>query len=136
MSAVRLAARFDEPEMMKMLVQHGADPKFVHHAEYVTERGFGADPQKETVTALMAAAGMLRVYPWVDIPAQEAEPLMLESVKLLVDWGIDVNAANTDGRNALDAARSLGYKSVIEYLVSKGAKSDRPVQRARPRPKF
>jgi ankyrin repeat protein len=131
-----LAARFTEPNVMKMLVERGADPKFVHHAEYVAERGFGGVEQKETVTPLMAATGMIRVYPWVDIPKAEAEPLTLETVKLLVDWGVDVNAANTDGRNALDAARSLRYESVVKYLVEKGAKSDRPVQPTRARPKF
>ena len=131
-----LAARFTEPEAMRLLVQHGADPKFVLHSEYVAEQGFGQAPRKETVTALMAATGMIRVYPWVDPPAKEEEALMLESVKQLVDWGVDVNAQNTDGRNALDAARSLRYKSVIDYLVSKGAKSDRPVVPSRARPRF
>ena len=131
-----LAARFTEPAVLKMLVAHGADPKFVLHSEYIAERGFGQAPQKETVTTLMAATGVLRVYPWVDIPRNEAEALTLESVKLLADWGVDVNAANVDGRNALDAARSLRYKTVIDYLVSKGAKSDRPVVPSRARPKF
>ncbi len=131
-----LAARFTEPNVMKILVQQGADPKFVLHSEYVAERGFGQAPSKENVTALMAATGMIRVYPWVDIPDKQAESLMLESVKLLVDWEVEVNAANTDGRNALDAARSLHYKTVIDYLISKGAKSDRPVQPGRPRPRF
>lgn len=131
-----LAARFTEPNAMRMLVAHGADPKFVHHADYVGEQGFGQVQYKEAVTALMAATGTLRVYPWVNLPRAQAEALTLESVKLLVDWGVEVNAANTDGRNALDAARTQGYKSVIAYLVEKGAKSDRPVQRGRPRPTF
>lgn len=131
-----LAARFTEPNVMKMLVARGADPKFVHHAQYVAERGFGGVETKETVTPLMAAMGMIRVYPWVDIPRAEEEPLALETAQLLVDWGVDVNAANTDGRNALDGARSLRYQSVVKYLEEKGAKSDRPVQPARVRPKF
>lgn len=131
-----LAARFTEPGVMRLLVQHGADPQFVLHSQYIAERGYGQAPSKETLTALMAATGMLRIYPWVDIPTSEAEALTLESVKLLVGWGVDVNAANNDGRNALDAARSLGYPSVIQYLVEKGAQSDRPVQPLRARPKF
>jgi ankyrin repeat protein len=131
-----LAARFTEPDVMRLLVEHGADPKFVLHSEYVAEQGFGAVTRKETVTPLMAATGMIRVYPWVDPPSHEAEALTLDAVKLLLDWGVDVNAANTDGRNALDAARSLRYKTVIDYLVSKGAQSDRPVAPSRARPKF
>ena len=131
-----LAARFTEPNVLKMLVARGADPKFVHHAEYVSERGFGGVETKETVTPLMAAMGMIRVYPWVDISRAEEEPLALETAKLLVDWGVDINAANTDGRNALDGARALRYQSVIKFLEENGAKSDRPVQPARARPKF
>ncbi|HJT87924.1 MAG TPA: ankyrin repeat domain-containing protein, partial [Bryobacteraceae bacterium] len=72
----------------------------------------------------------------VDPPEKEAEALALESVKLLVGWGVDINAQDTDGRNALDGARSLRYASVVQYLTDHGAKSDRPVQPYRPRPKF
>ena len=54
-----LAARFTEPNVMRLLVKHGADPKFVHHAAYVAEKGFGQVEQKETVNALMAAVGMI-----------------------------------------------------------------------------
>jgi len=40
-----------------------------------------------------------------------------------VELGIDVNAANTDGRTALDGAKNLKFESVIAYLTDKGAKS-------------
>ena len=36
-----LAARFTEPDIMRLLVKHGADPLFVHHADWVAEQGFG-----------------------------------------------------------------------------------------------
>ena len=42
---------------------------------------------------------------------------MLETVRLAVDLGIDVNAANTDGRTALDAATSLKFERVVKFLV-------------------
>ena len=48
---------------------------------------------------------------------------MREAVQFIVEQGIDVNAANTDGRTALDAARALKYESVVQYLQQKGAKS-------------
>ena len=53
-----LAARFDEPDVMRMLVKHGADPLFVHHADCVAEQGFGQKERTETATALMAATGI------------------------------------------------------------------------------
>ena len=126
-----LAARFSEPGVMRLLVQHGADPLFVHHSDKVVEGrgGKGFEHRKEATTALMAAAGMGGGGSgWVDVPRSQREALTLEAAKLAVELGVDVNAANTDGRNALDGARTLRYDSLIKFLVEKGAKSDRPVQ--------
>jgi uncharacterized protein len=118
-----LAARFTEPNVMRMLVKHGADPKFVLHSDYVAEQGFGQTPRKETATALMAATGIIRVKPWVELPAAEREAATLETVKVAVELGADLNVANTDGRTALDGAKALRYDSVVAYLTDKGAKA-------------
>jgi len=122
-----LAARFTEPNVMRLLVKHGADPKFVHHADYVAEQGFGAASRKETATPVMAALGVIRTAPWVDVEKFEREALTLETVKLAVELagqgGLDLNVANTDGRTALDAAKGLKYDSVINFLTEKGAKA-------------
>lgn len=118
-----LAARFDEVNVMRMLVKHGADPLFVLHSDYVAEQGFGQAPRKETATTLMAAVGVIRTKAWVDLPRAEAEAATLEAVKICVEAGADLNVANTDGRTALDAANGLRYKSVADYLTAKGAKT-------------
>jgi ankyrin repeat protein len=107
---------------MRLLVKHGADPLFVHHAEWVGEQGFGEVSRKETVNALMAAVGMLRADPWVALERGDREAMTLETVKLAVELGADLNLTNTDGRTALDAAKALRYQSVVDYLVEKGAK--------------
>ena len=52
----------------------------------------------------------------------EREALTLEAVKLAAELGVDVNAASTDGRTALDAARVLKFDSVVKFLEGKGAK--------------
>ena len=117
-----MAARFNEADIMRLLVQHGADPKFVHHADWVAEQGFGTAQHKETVNAAMAAVGMLRVAPWVEVERVQREPLMLAALKLAVELGADVNLVNTDGRTALDAAKALRYKSVVDFLTENGAK--------------
>ncbi len=122
-SPIWLAARFTEPAVIQMLVQHGADPKFVHHAEYVAEQLFGQAQRKETATTLMAATGAIRTAPWVDIPRREREPLALDTVKLLADLGADLNATDQNGRTVLDLAKGLRYQTVVDYLVSKGAKA-------------
>jgi ankyrin repeat protein len=130
-----LAARFAEPAIMRMLLKHGADPLFVHHADYVAEQGFGAVPHKETATALMAATGSLRVHPWVELPTNQKEAATLEAVKISVESGVELNVANTDGTTALDGARALKYESVVAYLAEKGAKPGTGGGRGRgPRP--
>ena len=59
---------------------------------------------------------------WVAVERSEREARTLEAVKLAVELGVDVNAANTDGRTALDGARALRFDSVITFLTDHGAK--------------
>jgi ankyrin repeat protein len=123
-----LAARFSEPGVMRLLVKHGADPLVVHHSDEVASRGF--KHKTEVTTALMAATGMGGgTESWVEPSRREREALTLEAVKVAAELGVDANAADTDGRNALDAARTLRYESVIKFLEEKGVKSDRPVKK-------
>jgi ankyrin repeat protein len=121
-----LAARFAEPGVMKKLLDKGADPKFVHRSSYHTEE---AQPRAEATTALMAAVGMGAAVAWVRPARAEREDRVLEAVALALTSGIDVNAANTDGRTALDAARALKYTRVADLLVQNGAQPGVPRQR-------
>ena len=117
-----LAARFSQPGVMRLLAKHGADPLFVHHSDEITGRGF--QHHKEATSALMAAAGMGGGSAWVKPARGELEALTLEAVKLAVELGCDVNAVNTDGSVALDGAKALGYESVVQFLIEKGARSN------------
>jgi ankyrin repeat protein len=119
-----LAARFSEPGVMRLLLKHGADPLFVHHGDHVVEvRGVsGFQHRIDETTALMAATGMGGGTAWIAPDRAEREGLTLEAVKLAVELGMDVNAANTDGRTALDAARALRYETVVTFLVENGAR--------------
>ena len=122
-----LAARLGEPDIMHLLAQHGADPHFVHRADYVpSRRGIR---RREATTGLMAALGMgggRRVRAWVPGDGGEPEARALATVKQAVELGVDVNAADLDGRTALDAATDWAYETVIEFLVERGAKSGGP----------
>ncbi len=127
-----LAARFGEPDLMRLLAEHGADPLFVHHADYKTANG--AERRLESTTALMAAVGMGggRLRAWVEPNGDDSEAATLEGVKLVImlgELGVDVNAADTGGRTALDVARGLDYETVVAFLVEHGARagtSDNP----------
>src|SRR4029077_17835942 len=118
-----LAARFNEPRVMRLLLKHGANPLFVHHARYAVDgRGEAFEHRNEVTTTLMAALGMSRGTPWVQPERADREALTLEAVTLVAELGVDVNAANTDGRTALDAAKALKYDTVVRFLTEKGAR--------------
>ena len=116
-----LAARFMQPDVMRLLVKHGADPLFLHRAEYHAEEG--ASKRTQATNALMAAAGMGGGAAWVPPDRRDRERLILEAVKLAAEFGVDVNAVNTDGRTALDAAKAAKLETVVSFLVEKGARS-------------
>ncbi|HMF98361.1 MAG TPA: ankyrin repeat domain-containing protein [Vicinamibacterales bacterium] len=120
-----LAARFDSPSLMQLLLKHGADPWFVHRGDHVVEARGGSGFQRRTdvTTALMAAVGMGGGEAWIQPERSEREPLALEAAKMLVELGIDVNAANLDGRTALDAAKAAKYETVARFLVDNGART-------------
>ena len=122
-----LAARFSEPGVMRLLLKHGAHPMFVHHGENMaggTAGNNGFIRRTNVPSALMAATGMGGGgIAWVPPDPGEREALVLETVKLAVELGIDVNDDNTDGRTALDAAKTLKYETVIKFLVEKGARA-------------
>jgi len=120
-----LAARFGGPDLMRLLVKHGADPLLVHHGEHVVEGrgGTGFQTRKDVTTALMAAVGMGGGEAWFPFERAEREKLTLDSVTLAVELGVDVNAANTDGRTALDAAKAQKLETVVRFLLDHGATS-------------
>jgi uncharacterized protein len=120
-----LAARFGGPAIMRRLLTHGADPWFVHRGDHVVEArgGTGFQHRTDVTTSLMAAVGMGGGEAWLQPERAEREMLALEAVRLVADLGVNVNAANVDGRTALDAAKALKYDSVVTFLVEKGGKS-------------
>ena len=100
------AAQSGDVTVMKLLLEHGADPKFA------TANGD---------TALMVAAGI----GWVDgVTFEWSEAENLEAVKMCLDLGIDPNIADGDGRTALHGAAHKGRNDVISLLVEHGAKLD------------
>ena len=100
------AAYSGDVTAMRLLLQHGADPKIAT---------FGG------TTALMAAAGVNWV---VDQTYDEGQKNLLEAVKLCSELGLDVNDVNSMGITALMGAANRGSDEIIEWLVSKGARLD------------
>ena len=119
-TAFWLAAHFHEPAIMRLLVKQGADPLFILRNEYyVNDLN---DRRTQASTALLAAVGIGGGRAWVLPDRAQLEALVLESVKLAIELGVDVNAANTDGRTALDVARASKLEPVAKFLIDHGAK--------------
>jgi ankyrin repeat protein len=96
------AAQSSDTAAMKLLLEHGANPK---------------TPNKTGETPLMAAAGIGWAANWsVNAPLP-----FIDAVKLCVDLGNDVKAADSRGYTALHGAAYLGDNEMVKYLVSKGA---------------
>ena len=116
-----LAARFNDPDVMRLLLKHGANAAFVHQGHYHNEEP--VEPRTQITNAVMAATGMGGGVAWVQPDRAAREALMLESVTLAADQGIDLNAQNADGRTALDAARALKFERVAAFLIERGARA-------------
>jgi uncharacterized protein len=100
------AAQSSDLELLKLLLAHGADPMIKTDHED---------------TALTAASGM----GWVEgVTYEHSAKENVETVKFLLELGLDPNAANGDGRTSLMVAAAKGRTEVIQVLVDHGAKLD------------
>jgi len=100
------AAQSSDVELMKLLLERGADPKI--------RTDYGD-------TALTLAGGI----GWVDgVTYERSAKENLEAVRMLLDLGLDPNAANSDGRSPLMGAALKGRNDVVQLLVDRGAKLD------------
>jgi len=133
-SALWLAARFTEPDLMRQLIDAGADVHSRHHVVYPDQRmGENFLVDEGEISVLMAAAGMgnprLRLSWWS--PARRAgqmprsnEEYRLEAVTVAASAGVDPLLSDAEGETALDFARRQrrGYGSIVAFLETLAAK--------------
>jgi uncharacterized protein len=100
-----LAAASYDANVMRLLAENGADRSIM------TDEG---------VTPLMVAAGAGRRGQ--QTRTEEEEKRALEAVKLAVELGADVNAANVRGQTALHIAAYMGSDTIIQFLVEREAR--------------
>jgi len=101
-----LAARTADVELMKLLLELGADP---------------AVPTADRSTPFMVAAGVGSSLPGEE-PGTERE--VLDALKLLLSLGADVNAVNAVGDTAMHGAAYKHLPAVVRFLGESGARID------------
>jgi len=102
------AAKAGDAEVIRALLAKSADPKI---------------PNKTGITPLMAAAG-LGTKEEDTTARKKTEADAIASIKLCLDAGVDVNAADNQGDTALHGAAQKGWDQVVQFLVDRGAKLD------------
>lgn len=99
------AAMGGEAEVMRLLVARGADPKLASN---------------DGTTALIMAAGVNYLSTENDVP----ESRYFDAAKAAIEFGVDINAANSGGNTALHATAWSGFLSITKLLVERGARLD------------
>jgi ankyrin repeat protein len=109
-----LAADYGDADMMRILVAGGANPLLA---------------TVDKTTPVMAAAGIdfiegqdrygRRWFQQTTLPLQSAA---LEALKLAVELGGEVNAANANGQTAMHGAAYFGSNLICQFLADHGAK--------------
>jgi ankyrin repeat protein len=97
-----MAARTKDPDYMRLLAELGADPRL---------------PNADNTTALMAAAGI----GMNTLDDGETENQLLETIKVAIELGNDVNATDNNGETAMHGAAYKLVPSVVHLLAEKGA---------------
>lgn len=103
-SPVVLAAQTGDLPLLKLLLDLGADP-FIKNAD--------------NSTALLAASGIGDLGSGQQSAGSEDEAI--ETVKLLLKLGLDVNAVDDNGETAMHGAAYQNWPKLVKFLAENGA---------------
>jgi ankyrin repeat protein len=108
-----LAAKFLEPDLMRLLARGGADPRLAMKD--------GSTPLMMAVGVGSAPANDRRGVALIDGGRVESDDLVLAAVATALELGSDPDRLNAAGESALHAAAAAGSDRLVQLLVEKGA---------------
>ena len=123
-TALSWAVSGENIDVVRLLLDRGADAEAINNASVSAASGGrldilrilldrGADLKRIGSKALLRA-----VSSWI---AGVTEKERSDTVRFLLELGVDPNAKNEDGWSALLFASDIGYASIVKILLNKGA---------------
>src|SRR5205823_1399471 len=100
------AAKAGDVVAMRLLLDKGADAKL---------------PNRNGINPLMAAAG-LGTKEEDTTGRHKTQADAIEAIKLCLDAGLDINAADSSGKTAMYGAALQGFDQVVQFLADHGGK--------------
>jgi uncharacterized protein len=122
------AARAGDAQAMRLLLKRGADPKLATGSDIPQDVSQPARRQPGGINPLMAAAG-LGSKEEDTVGRKKTEFDSIEAIKVCLEAGVDINAADGRGQTALYGAALQGYDEIVKFLLAHGAKPDIKDQR-------
>lgn len=125
-----LAAYYQEPQIMRALVDAGADPSLttLEMWESVFERAGGVGPpyiaggfQSPLLAAVRGQHNRGRVFNSSLRDPDADERQALEAASVAIEFGADVNHTDRDGTAPIHTAAQRNYATVVELLAEHGA---------------
>lgn len=121
-TALHLAAAEGHFEIVKFLVENGAQVNAVDRWNRTPLEDALRGKHNQIIDYLIQKGGRTfmseeEIANRLCIAAGEGE---LETIKLLVKAGANINAGNYDGRTALHSACAVGNQRVVEFLLQNG----------------
>jgi ankyrin repeat protein len=118
-TALYVAADHNREKAVRILLERGADPNVPGKNQPIV----AALPHPKILQLLVSAGADLHVN---DLLQAAVWHKQLESVKILLDAGIDINNLNTDQKTALVVAADHNRLEIANYLLSRGADPNFP----------
>ena len=113
-NAFWLAAQYGEPEILRALAEHGANPH--------VSPGSGTSSLKAAIgVAYMSQENRRNRVGAPKMDAADQGQLTLDLARIVLDLGVDVNQTDGRGNTPLHDAVRVGFESVVELLASHGA---------------